>query len=339
MNKILVYRFGQLGDGIISLPALHCLRSHYPAARFDLLSDHWPERKWVMARDLFGEGHFFHSFLSYRPGQLNEFIRLVPILRNEKYDAVAYLVPSLRSPGQRLRDRIFFQAAGIRKLLGWKGFRKGYDGHEADALLERLSADGLDVGSPGSGCMDLNLSVAEEKEAARWADEKIPADRKLLYAVGPFSKMPAKRWPQDRFIEVMERLFEEYRAWPLLFGGPEDRAEGDQFVSRMGFGSNVAGALGVRASGNLLKQCRFYVGNDTGTMHLAVTAGLSCVAIFSARDRKKKWYPYGQGHVILRSDVECAGCMLEVCRKEKMKCLTQISPQDVLETIREKRLP
>jgi ADP-heptose:LPS heptosyltransferase len=74
---------------------------------------------------------------------------------------------------------------------------------------------------------------------------------------------------------------------------------------------------------------RLYLGNDTGTMHLAVAAGLRCVAVFSARDWPGKWDPYGSGHHVLRVDVSCAGCKLVTCDRQ-MECLTGIEPSKAI---------
>jgi ADP-heptose:LPS heptosyltransferase len=42
----------------------------------------------------------------------------------------------------------------------------------------------------------------------------------------------------------------------------------------------------------------FYLGHDSGPMHLAALAGTSCIAIFSARAKPGVWFPHGDGHRI-----------------------------------------
>jgi ADP-heptose:LPS heptosyltransferase len=73
-----------------------------------------------------------------------------------------------------------------------------------------------------------------------------------------------------------------------------------------------------------LQRCLAYVGNDAGTMHLAGMVGIPCVGLFSARDYPGQWEPYGEGHVILRHETECAGCMRTVCPYDN-RCLDLIS--------------
>ena len=89
---------------------------------------------------------------------------------------------------------------------------------------------------------------------------------------------------------------------------------------------NAAGELTVRQSAAVLDHCKMYLGNDTGTMHLAAAQSVPCVALFSARDWPGRWYPNGTANVILRQVVDCEGCMLETCDKGNL-CLDLITEQ------------
>jgi ADP-heptose:LPS heptosyltransferase len=84
----------------------------------------------------------------------------------------------------------------------------------------------------------------------------------------------------------------------------------------------------VRESAALMESARFYLGNDTGVMHLAAAVGLCCVAVFSARNWPGIWEPYGKGHRMLRFDVPCSGCHLTVCDKD-LHCLREITVEQV----------
>jgi ADP-heptose:LPS heptosyltransferase len=147
--------------------------------------------------------------------------------------------------------------------------------------------------------------------------------------VGVGSKMQSKRWPLERFEEVLQQLIDSRDITPVFFGGPEDTEAAEQLIHKLGRGLNACGQLSLRGSARALQDCRFYLGNDTGTMHLAVAAGIKCVAIFSARDVPGKWYPYGEGHKVHRVPVDCEGCMLYECHEQGRKCLLAIQPEEV----------
>ena len=86
----------------------------------------------------------------------------------------------------------------------------------------------------------------------------------------------------------------------------------------------------MRQSAALLDRCKLFVGNDTGTMHLAAAGGLPCVALFSARDEQGKWDPMGGPHHVIRKSVPCAGCMLVQCVERDRLCLRLIEVDEVV---------
>jgi ADP-heptose:LPS heptosyltransferase len=119
-----------------------------------------------------------------------------------------------------------------------------------------------------------------------------------------------------------------------VFGAQHEHALGDALCRAWGTGAiNVSGSLTIAESAALLERCAAYVGNDTGTMHLAASVGTPCVAIFSARDNPGRWEPVGEGHLVLRHDVPCAGCQLTTCIERERACLKGIEVSDVLAAV------
>lgn len=347
VNKLLIYRFGQIGDTIAALPSLWLLRTHYPKAHLTLLSES-PQSGSALPPELVlpPEG-LIQEYLKYNGGtslrKLLSFAKTILLLRRSRFDAVAYLLPSIRSPKQRLRDAWFFRLAGIRQTLGFDGYPddplpRSADGslapvmHEADALLKRLAASGLPEIKPGAGSMDMGITTGERAHADAWwvNHQGTSLAPRGWFAVCAGSKWSSKQWPSERYLEVGRKLIQEHGLLPVVLGGNEDRELGHQLIFKWGTGLCAAGDLTVRESAALLKNATFYLGNDTGVMHLAAAMGTPCVGIFSSLDWPGRWFPYGKGHQIIRHDVPCAGCLLQVCNRSN-ECLTGITTDDVFE--------
>lgn len=143
--------------------------------------------------------------------------------------------------------------------------------------------------------------------------------------------MPAKMWPLERYAILGKELLRLHSKLSLIvLGGKEDALSGEALCREWGpRAHNLAGKLTLHGSAAVLERCAGYVGNDTGTMHLAAMVGRRCVALFSARDTPGKWEPYGTGHSVLRHEVECSGCMREICNRNNT-CLRKIDTDDVL---------
>lgn len=353
-RNVLVFRIGQLGDTIVALPAMWSARKHFANARLTLLCDRHPEEpSRMLAAGLLRNAGIFDSFESYvvsdsPGGRMLRPMRMAALalrLRRLRFDTLVYLAPSARTPDQVERDRRFFAAAGLRHFVGMKAFVElpqkipgrplASTAAESDLLLKRLAADGIPVPAEGKGSFALGLAAAEKAEVNCWVAKQASDGGRTWLGIGPGSKMPAKRWPAERFREVVARLVSEYDVWPVIFGGAEDAATAVDLLRSWGRGFNAAGELSLRGAAAGLQRCALYLGNDTGTMHLAASVGVPCVAIFSARTHPGLWNPYGVDNRVLRSQIDCEGCGLVVCVERQNECLRQIDVKLVLAACRE----
>jgi ADP-heptose:LPS heptosyltransferase len=346
-KKILVFRTGQLGDTLACLPALWVIREYFHKAHITILYDFNVGKKFVQVSQVLENSGVADSFLSYRRddsllGKLLALPRLLALLlrlRVQGFDTLVYLVPSTRESLRAKRDILFFRLAGIRNTIATDGFEPlpqkveccplPVVSQESERLLSRLAKSGIPIPAPGCGRMDLNIKKDEKIFVDQWLKNQPSDGGRRWLAVGPGSKMPVKIWSAERYAEVVGRLIGEYDIWPVVFGGPEDKMLGESLVRQWGRGYVAAGSLNVRKAVAAMERCVFYLGNDTGTMHMAVAAGLKCVAIFSSRQHPGIWYPYGKGHIVLRTPVSCEGCKLVECIKFKKKCILSISTDEV----------
>jgi heptosyltransferase III len=343
--RILIYRMGQIGDTIVALPALWAIRQHFPDAYLGLLSDSHEEDRYVLASTVLPKEGLIDEFLSYQANQGGasfwKQLKVIPELRRKRFDILVYLSPRFRNKRQIVRDILFFRLAGISQVIGHKGittFKEPVPGkapqlnREADHLLERLGRSGLPVPPPGAGCMDLLLSEKEIIEAENWigaCSGLRPSN--LLIGMGIGSKYPAKIWPEERYAALGRYLIDQMGAYPIIFGGPEDRDSGNRLIKAWQTGANAAGTLKVRQAVAALSLCHLFIGNDTGTMHMAAAVGTRCVALFSDRYFPGCWYPYGTQHRVLRHRVPCGGCTVFQCQNDKA-CLKLISVEEVWES-------
>lgn len=354
VSRILVYRIGALGDTLVSVPALWAIREHFANAHITMLCDYHIRARYVLAADLLRGSGIVDDFMMYPVDPTPRGRKLRPLrmakllmrLRLRRFDAVVYLAPAQRLPEQVVRDERFFRLAGIKTILAEDGFYElppKIPGQplpptplEADMLLQRLSASGIKTPDQDAGRNDLALHGEDDKAVEKWLSKEPEAGRGGKWiAIGPGSKMPAKVWPATRYLEVVKRLIDDFDVWPVVFGGPEDRDVGKSLIEGWGRGSIAAGKLGLRASASALSRCALYLGNDTGTMHLAASAQIPCVALFSARSHPHQWDPYGTGHRVFRTRIDCEGCMLVDCIERKKECLMRIEATPVYDACAE----
>lgn len=345
-KNILLFTTGQLGDTLASVPSIRSIRNFFPDSRITLLYDKHVGKHYVSAPDVLKGSGLVDDFLYY-PFYKSKIVHAINIdkistllrLRALKYDTLVYLVPSRRTNYQIKRDIGFFHLAGIKQFIGTEGFlslpEKTLDQplpqipHESDQLLSRLAKSGIPIPPTKKDLITINIGEKEEAAVKRWLTGLSPSGDRQWIAVGPGSKMPVKVWPTERYLKAVQQLIQEFDIWPVVFGGPEDKILAESMASKWARGYVAAGFLKVRESIAAMKKCAFYLGNDSGTMHMAVAAGLKCIAIFSSRDYPGKWEPRGHGHTVFRASVPCEGCLLDVCNEHKMKCILSIKTSEV----------
>jgi ADP-heptose:LPS heptosyltransferase len=341
-----IIRTGQLGDTLMALPAIELLRRHHLKHRLVLLTDRQPSNaRYVSAWDICKPTGWFDGVITYERrtrgwDALRSWASMLRELRSMKVDQF-YNLAAGRSKWQAMRDEWFFSGmAGARHYHAPVPHRN--PGKDADCRLHWMEPEwrhtlrGIGVEHPVDFKFCLPISDAERDAATRVATAAGVDFGARLLAFGPGSKMPAKIWPVERFAEVGTRVQKDFPDLQFaILGGQEDAAIGRALCSAWGERAhNLAGKLSIFGSAAILERCIAYVGNDTGTMHLAAMAGIPCVAIFSARDYPGRWDPYGAGHTVLRHEVACAGCLLEACEKFENKCLKLISVDEVHDAIR-----
>jgi heptosyltransferase III len=329
---------------VIALPAMWAIRQYFSGALLALLNDQNAGSNYLPALRTLPEHGLFDEFVAYQAKQEGapfwKTLRLIPHIRQRRFDTLVYLAPRFRSRRQIWRDLTFFRLCGITRFIGHKGMTtvKKLAGekplpsldHEADHLLSRIGQSGIEVPPPGQGCMDLLLTEVEREKARNWLNSHIELhEQQIMIGMGVGSKYSSKVWPRERFVEVGRHIIGQLGGIPIIFGGPEDRELGNSLINQWNAGANAAGELTVRQAAAALSFCRLYVGNDTGTMHLAAAVGTRCVGIFSARDFPGCWHPYGSHHVVLRETVDCEGCMLSDCVEYDMACIKLINVRDV----------
>lgn len=340
-QRILVYRCGTLGDTLVALPAIHALRRRFPAARFLYMTASDGDGK-VWADEVLRECGWFDAFVTYRPAEIRAPVSLARVLgrvRGQRPDLAVLLASDKNSPLRLWRDRLFFALAGVSRCITvpspkvrWNGTlrrsRRLYPSEVERLLSGVVAATGADATPVEFG---LPMRPADAAVVMRLLTDAGLDLRRSLVALCPGSKQPIKCWPVDRYAEIGTRLIREGSVNVAIVGGPEEAAVGAVIGARWPVDrwANLASRLSILQSAALLRQALFYVGNDTGAMHLAAAVDTRCVAVFSAREPARSWFPWGDRHMVLRRDVACQNCYLTVCDAEGMRCLTDITVDEV----------
>ncbi len=284
--RFLVLRGGAIGDFVVTLPVLQALRAQWPLARIDIWG--YPH-----IADLAVAGGLAESVVSLDRAEMARFFVPEPQFTDAQVAAVRsydLIFNYLHDPVGQVRSNLLL--AGAKQVLSGSPIIKR--GHAVPFLLEPLQALAI---FETETVPELDLS-GEARAGARARLRALGIQGQPV-AVHPGSGGEAKKWPADRFADVIRRLRAEGREVVAVLG-EADRAEAEMLARELA-GLPVLDRLPLTELAAVLCECAAYLGNDSGITHLAAAVGLPVTALFGPTD-PETWAPRGRGGVrVLRA--------------------------------------
>lgn len=336
--RVLVRMPNWLGDLVMSLPAFGALRAHFgeatvaagaPATLAPLLSGVPGVDEVVPLAGATGLSRIRADARTLRLGRFD----LVVLLTNSFGSALAAWRAGVPARwGYRADARGWL----LTRAVSRRGRRHGGERHHSRYYVRLVRGLGIDA---AEGEPRLTIGAAWRERAGRLlADAGLDPARPLVGIAPGAAYGGAKRWPPSYVAALLRLLAEHSNAAAVLLGAPADRETGHEIESEVrgvtGLASlraaNLIGRTDLPALVGVLAQCRAFVSNDSGAMHLAAAAGIHVTALFGPT-REWATAPLGP-HTVLTTDVFCRPCMLRECPIDH-RCMKRITPESVLASL------
>lgn len=336
---MLLVQFDHLGDAVITTAMFGKLKQRYPAARIDVLAAPWnravfaaiPEidRVFVCAHNRFAGG----KNLAWIPATIAWGWRL----RRERYD----LAIDVRG---EFPHNVLLWLTGAPCRLGWSSGGGGFllthqpefvvDRPEIDsraALLEQLGIHSTERYQPEF----RPTPAATDAALAAWNEfeQTFECPRRIVLHVGAGTS--AKRWPAEHWRRLVLRLRSKRNIFVALVGTGKDTPTARAILGDLPR-SQVAdwtGRFTIDELAAVLEHADALIGADSGPAHLAAAVGTTVVALFSGTNSVEQWQPRGRSVRTLRASVPCSPCHQKTCPLASHRCMRDIPPEDVLDTL------
>jgi heptosyltransferase-2 len=312
-NSILVITLSNIGDVILTTPVIASLRAAFPDSKLTVVVG-------PKGRSLLEGSPEIDRLLVYdkRAGWSHKG-ELIRALREVSYEAVIDLRNSALP---------FLVAARRRSpLIRFHRARTARGRH-----LEVLKMTGL---SGEEARAFTFFSTKEEESLSRKLREKGVDASAPFAVVAPGAGSGLKRWPLEKFSEVVDRLRRD-SCLNFLVVGDEDEAFLGGELAKIDSKRvvNVAGELSLKEAAALVSKARLVLTNDSAIMHLGYELKRPVVALFGPTDHEK----YGRTSRIWRIVREfppCAPCRKAECRFDRRYCLEDLSVEKVFRACKE----
>lgn len=334
---MLVVRPDNLGDVIMTGPALAALRRGLPAARIELLAAPAGAAAAVLLRPWLDDVVIAQvSWQQLDPRSDIDDTDLVRELARRRYDVALILTSFSQSPwpaGYVCRLAGIPVRAGMSKEFGGTGLTHWVpsppdERHQVDRALHLLTRLGIPGADPRP---DPELPVVEVPAAAVAA-----AGGAARRAVGPLRRYgvllpgascPSRRYPAARFRDVARGLVAA--GVPVIVAGTErERDLVGQVVAGVPGAVALAGVLDVPALAALLAGADVVVSNNSGGVHLADAVRAPLVVLFAGTESVAQYAPRRTRATVLTVPTGCAPCRQLNCPFD-LPCL-DVAPEQVV---------
>jgi heptosyltransferase-2 len=258
-----------------------------------------------------------------------------------------------RAVGRSLRSEAYTQAIVLPR--SWKsalvpfvarvpirtGFRgewryglindaRPYDAKLLDQTVKRFIALGLESGERGLPPAPLPRLRVDADARARTLKRLDLTQSCDVVALLPGAEYgPAKQWPAEYFADLAARLARVgVGVW--ILGSAKEQALGESIresAAQPGI-RNLCGETTLAEVVDLLGTARIAVSNDSGLMHVAAAAGAYVVALFGSSSPLKT-PPLTERKHVFHLGLECSPCFERECPLGHLRCLREISTDDV----------
>jgi ADP-heptose:LPS heptosyltransferase len=255
---------------------------------------------------------------------------------------IPYFIEAVRSSrirlGHRIRSQKWYRPRANFLLNLSRPVLQTVDEREPYRHYRLAQALGIQLQNRQPEPRILVGEAAQESAAQFIASRGLSTKRLIGVHIGVSAAMSWKKWPDERWAEVLSTVDDE-NTFFLFFGSSY---ESDQIVAASArVRSHATEVLDqpIELVAALLLRCELLLSNDSGLGHLAVALGTPTLRIFGPSDHYG-CEPFSGPHVTLYRDLTCSPCMnlgiiksgYNVLTCGHRNCLNLITVNDVLQS-------
>nr|WP_278002814.1 glycosyltransferase family 9 protein [Nodosilinea sp. LEGE 06152] len=322
-RNLLLLRPDNIGDVLMTAPALRAIKETQPETRVTLLAS--PAGSLAAAVLPWVDEVITHrtlwQALDRPPGDLEQEWQLIETLKARQFDGAIALTSFKQSPHPAA---FICQMASIPLRLGasketgecltHRLANLPDDLHQVDRNLRLVEAAGYQV-------RDRHLSLAIP------TSPHIPAQPYLL--LNPWTSCPSRMYDLERFA-IAARTLAETTNWPVVVTGTDkNRAAAEPLLATLGLHAiDLIGKTTLSDLVALVAKAQLLLSNNTSTMHIADATQTPSVILFAGTELERQWQPRQTRAHLLRRPTPCNPCYAFTC-PYAMECL-DIPPTEVV---------
>lgn len=320
--RVLIVKPSSFGDIIQANPILQAIKSTWKDCSIDWLV--FVQFKQVV--ELFQNVDNIKCW--DRAGGLKSFFEILKDCSKENYDLVIDLQGLLRTAifVRLLKAKQKIGVSGMKEL-SWLFLKEPYKRNkEENAIIRNLNS--LSFITKKQYIPNFNINIKYIPYNILNSNGITNNDKIIAFV--PFSRGKAKTWNSNNYVELSKMIKNiDNDIKIVVLGAKKDfgKIKTKNII-------DLCGKTDIKELAGILSICKFAIGADTGSMHLASALGLNTVFIFGGSDIKETSPSYTKNSIVLSANLECSPCRGK-CKFNNEKCLNLITPNEVFKSIKQ----
>lgn len=326
-KRILIIKFGAVGDAVLISPSIREIRKAYPKAHIAILCDR-------SCREIFSKNKHVDDVVAFDRSEIYSPMRLwrlINILSREAFDV------AIDFQNNKLSHLLaYFSGAYVRigyetrKFDHFLNFREVLSNETEDPVQQQFRLlNRLGIQAENS-TPEWELSTEDVKQAEQILMDGWLSSSQLIVGINPGSS-PAwktKRWIPAKYAEFCDRLSES-NIRVVITGSDHDSEVVSEIVKLAKSKPFVAvGKTNIASLAALIDRFAAFVTSDSAPLHLANAVGTPYVAIFGPTDPARHIPPGTVAKEVIWKHPKCSPCYSKKC-PIGLICMTGISVNEV----------
>ncbi len=321
---LLVKTHHKIGDLLLGSPLIRNIKHAYPHASIDFFAGEYCLPAIKYHPDL---RHVFVFKKRPVPTNLMHDIQTILELRKNRYDICMAISASSFS----VTNSLIAKFCRAKLTVGLEGPNK-YQKRITDILYDISASIVSNKKSETDQYLDilipLQVKIVTKDEligfsredasfADRWIKELLHKAGNKIIGIHPGGTYQERQWPIDKFIELIKNISNQKGFKIVLFRGKNEDKLIQEIISMVP-GISIVPDVDFTRLAALQSRMDIFIGNDTGTLHSAVSTGIPCIGLYMTTN-STQWAPLNRNLKSLHNpDVKkVISCMKKILSHKK----------------------
>ncbi len=326
IGRILIIKFGTIGDLLLMTPILPNLRAYFPDAEIDIFT-------LKSSRDILMDNPYVSRILTYSPG-INSSWFLIKNIRKKKFDLIIDLFCNPRTAlitylsGAKYRFGYEFKGRNYAYNIKTRG--RGGEVHNVDFNLDALRKLEIPIISKK---LNLGINLVHKEFAEKFIKENNIKSRNII-GVCLTGEWETKKYKTNDYIILLKAINLIYDVnFILIWRNENERKECELIHNELNTNTFLIPDSPIRYLAAIIKECDLLIGNDSGPLHMGVAVDTPVLGIYGPTKPMLQG-PYGEKNLtVVNEGLKCLYCDLIACKIGNI-CMTELPKENIISKLK-----